>query len=494
MRPQQTQIRNQGKRDTCTVFATTAAVEAAYKKWYGLELDLSEQYLNHVQKSHWFLENPLPLPETQPETNGGGKVSWQMTVLGRYGIPPETTLPYISDGAWQAIENWEFPTKLQLTTDQRALGDFMLSATPVTYKTPTEIRATVLPQAALEAARYRPTSVKQAASADLQNLAWYKSELEAGREVAFMVNLSGSRPPPANGEWDPGIQQASHAMLMVGFDDAKRVFWVKNSWGEASFVLFSYDWVTRGAVFEAATILSVASPDGDFDAQRNMQLFIGRWNLDHDGWQGTLDIHRLPGNASPSDPERRLGTYFGPDGIARRVNGAISGNRMDFYIDWNTPNLPATALQGMHFVTYVYDKARTSMAGYMIDTNGNRWSVTAQKGGWVTGVPRSGSGLAPAAYSGRWSLDTDGTVGLLALQASDAGALSGTFTDDRGLVAAVSGEVASDPRFVTFRFVQAGTVRSYSGYLNGRARGIMAGAMSSVDGTFGFHAARSGEL
>src|SRR5262245_19262897 len=55
----QTPIRDQGGRDTCTVFAMTAAIEAAYKRLYGLNLDLSEQYFNHVQKAFWLNASPV---------------------------------------------------------------------------------------------------------------------------------------------------------------------------------------------------------------------------------------------------------------------------------------------------------------------------------------------------------------------------------------------------------------------------------------------------
>jgi hypothetical protein len=496
LRSQQTGFRNQGARDLCTVFATTAAVEAAYKRRYGLELDLSEQYFNHVQKSYWLNWNAqLPAAEIQPETNGGGNIPWQLSVLTRYGLPPESSLPYIDAASWQAVTGWTSHDGNRILTNQRALDDFMLSASPVTYMTPSPITATVLPQAALEGARYRPTSTKLAVGADLTNLAWFKAELAAGREIAFDVSLTGPDPTPNDGVWDPGpMPLGTHAMLMVGYDDVKQAFWVKNQWGTGAFDLFSYGWVTGGRVLTAATILDVADPYTPFGTFENNQLTLGRWNLDFDGWRGELDIYRLPGDGSPPAPDRRIGTYFGPDGVARRVNGTISGNRLDFYVDWNNPNLAFTALQGMHFTTYVYGAEKTAMAGMMTNTDGSRWEVTAQKGQWLTGVPRSPGVLAPSAYSGRWSLDTDGTKGNLAISANTAGTISGTFTTLGGAVFNVVGAVTADPRIFTFLIQDAPQWSVYSGYLNGHALGLMAGVASKSGVPVGFHATRTGEL
>src|SRR5205807_7582533 len=49
----QTPIKSQGRRSTCIVFASIAALEAAYSHaGYG-QLDLSEQFLNHMGKMLW---------------------------------------------------------------------------------------------------------------------------------------------------------------------------------------------------------------------------------------------------------------------------------------------------------------------------------------------------------------------------------------------------------------------------------------------------------
>jgi hypothetical protein len=473
---QQTGIRNQGQRDTCTAFAATAAVEAAYKRSYGLNLDLSEQYLHHFQKSLWLnFTTTLPQPEIQPETNGGGNVPFQFAALTRFGLPLETSLPYIGSPTWQNPAGWTSLNGTLFNTDQRALDDFLLSPTLVTYNTPAPITATVLPQGALDGARYRPLSTKTASASNLTSLAWYKSELQLGREIAFDVNLTRDDPSPSNGIWDPGSTAwGGHAMLIVGFDDSKQAFLVKNSWGAAAFDWFSYTWATGGRITSAMTIIDVADPFTAFGTNENPQLALGRWNLDFDGWRGTLDLYRLPDNGASVD--HRYGTYFGPDGVARRVNGTFSGNRVDLYIDWNSPNMAPSVLgQGMHFEGRIYEHDHTAMAGSMYDTSGNAWEYTATKGRWVDGVRNTPVALDHSAYSGRWQLDVDGILGILAISADAAGDISGSFTDSSGVTSGVFGWAMPDRRLFRILIDNGPQYTDLDGQLNGRTMTVMAG-------------------
>ncbi len=489
----QTPFRNQGARDTCTVFAAVAAVEAAYMRKYGLSLDLSEQYLNHVQKSFWLNFNqPLPFAEIQPETNGGGTIGWQFAVLGRYGLPPESSLPYIGDGSWQNLAGWTSPNGVSVQTLQRDLDDFMLSSMPRTYSTPSPIVATVLPLAALANARYRPTSTTMASPADLANLDWFRAQLSANREVAFVVKLTGPD-PSEDGIWNPGPTSLgkAHGMLMVGYDDAQRVFLVKNQWGGQQFDRFSYDWVLQGLVDNAGVVLDVADPHARFGTFENRQLFLGRWNLDHDGWRGTLDIYRLPGDGSASAPDRRIGTYFGPDGVARRVNGAMDGNRIDFYIDWNVPDQPATVLQGMHFTGFILSKDIEAIAGSMLDNrDGSTYAFTALKSRSLKGVPSN----AVSAYRGTWQLSADGIAGTLTLDKfnTSGDAVQGTFSDGIGNTYKAYGTIGPNPRAFTFT-IATPTPKTLSGYLNGHEPAVMSGTFTAGGPPFGFYAVRVGD-
>ena len=151
-------------------------------------------------------------------------------------------------------------------------------------------------------------------------------------------------------------------------------------------------------------------------------------------------------------PDRRMGTYVGPDGIARRVNGTIAGNRIDFYIDWNVPNQSVTALQGLHFTGYVYAGEHGVMAGSMLDNrNGNTWAFTAMKSSLPVGVPGAAA-IGIGAYWGVWDLDTDGTHGTLTLTPGTiAGAIAGTFRSSSGAVSFVTGAVQVGPPSVRAR-------------------------------------------
>ena len=96
-------MRDQGGRDTCQTFGVVAAIEAAYKRGYGLDLDLSEQYLKHVHMMG--LLNPaaiLPNNEVLAGSIGGRNPIEVLSVLLKgYGLPLEFTVPYVAAADYQ---------------------------------------------------------------------------------------------------------------------------------------------------------------------------------------------------------------------------------------------------------------------------------------------------------------------------------------------------------------------------------------------------------
>jgi hypothetical protein len=491
----QTPIRSQGGRDTCTVFATVAATEAAYHRLYGLDLDLSEQYLNHVQKAFWLNFNaPLPAPEIQPDTNGGGNLVWQALVLQRYGLPSESTLPYIDAGDYQNT-----PAGLDdPSITQKAMDDYELSAVSKPYTMPEPFTATIWPQSALEDARYRPTNVIFADGTQIQSLDWYRSQLACDREVMIQITI----PPDSNlgSLWTPGNQSGGgvHAVLIVGYDDNQSAFLIKNSWGGTTLTGFSYDWITRGLVSTAGVVTDVAPPGGAFDVWNNKQLFLGRWSLDHDGWHGTLDLYRLPRTDGDSNSDWRVGTYFGPDGVARRVNAKINGNRIDFLIDWNKPDQAADGFDpnsALHFTGYIFSWDHLVIAGTMLDNrDGNTYMFHAQKSAVWTGTPATPT-LGAESLAGTWSLEYDGWKGQLAISTVDSftGGFTGSYTAVDGRQYSANGTVSSDPRKFTLMIYFGTQPQTFNGFLYGHELQFAAGTTNWENIPFGFAMVRVGD-
>jgi hypothetical protein len=491
----QTPIRDQGGRNTCTVFATVAATEAAYRRLYGLNLDLSEQYLNHVQKAFWLnFSAPLPSPEIQPETNGGGNLQWQAAVLQRYGLTEESNLPYIGSGDYENT-----PAGLDSPTiTQQAMDDFELSAVAKTYTMPESFTAVIWPQSALENARYRPTQVVFADGTQIGSLDWYRSQLACNREVMIMITI----PPDSNlqGVWSPGTQGGGgvHAVLIVGYDDSRSAFLIKNSWGGTSLNWFSYDWINNGLVSQAGVVTDVAPPGAAFDVWNNKQLFLGRWSLDHDGWHGTLDMYRLPRTEGDSSVDWRIGTYFGPDGIARRVNAKINGNRIDFLIDWNKPDQaadefdPASAL---HFTGYLFSWDHLVIAGTMLDNrDGNTYGFHAQKSPLWIGIPAAPV-LGLQTLKGYWHMEHDGWKGQLAINTIDTATrkFSGTYTAGDGRQYMLAGTVSADPRKFRFSIFFGNQPQDFDGFLYGHELKFAAGTTTWANIPFGFAMVRTGD-
>src|SRR5262249_7134303 len=149
----------------------------------------------------------------------------------------------------------------------------------------------------------------------------------------------------------------------------KQAFLLRNSWGENSARLFSYDFATTGHIYEAVVVKSVAPIAKPKGLPANLAVVLGRWWLTDAGQPGrvtqngagVLDIYRLPG-ASGTTAIDRLGTFFAEDGTAYRVNGqfvpdlANPPGRLEFFIDTATPDASFTATGGTRYAaTYMFE-------------------------------------------------------------------------------------------------------------------------------------------
>jgi hypothetical protein len=484
---------------TCVQFATTAAIEARYGRVYAGDLDLSERFGQLVQKMSHLTEDLQPQAscrENQLGAWGGGGLTYQMQLFTRYRLPLESHLPYATivdpDIDWEA-------SRCAAGTNQDAMDDYNLD--PVN-----------LPQLALQNARFRAELAAFCPAGSLRDPTWYETVMASGYEVAFSAALCGADPTPMNGVWDPGTEGdcGGHAMLMVGYRHTERVFLVKNSWGydarfdESGYTLMSYDWVEDGFVTEAG-YFTAASADTPYPYQDHMLL--GRWNLDHDGWEGTLDLYRFSGLFSSmalhGEDDWRLGTYWGHDGVARRVNGRIDDHRIEFWIDWDTPDLDYGDRQGLHFTGYVFTQDPVTLAGTMSDNrDGQTYAFYGTKDSFLVGTPAAGP-IGPSSFLGRWEMNHDGWRGvlefddvqfpLMAIMPSPQ--ITGTYTPEGGTAVPVSGQLSdSNPREIWFDVYLVGGTQSFHGYLHSHEAGILAGTTDWHGTPFGFVARRVGSV
>ncbi len=528
----QTAIRDQGGRNTCVAFATTAAIEAAYKRLRGETLDLSEQYANHIQKATALPRtlNALPARETQLGAWGGSGVGYQLGWLYRlrFGLPPDADLPYISTGDYERTNQPGDDPRLQWddpSFSQQLIDTWNLENEATTYHIPATTTLTNLPRQALADAVYGVSSVAAVDPINLNNL---KQALADGREVAFGAALT----KPAAGEsafvdgvWVPTSDDwGGHAMLMVGYDDAKRAFIVKNSWGRDAtgrgrpgaadanadgFILMSYDWVPR--IGEAYTVVAVR----DTGTWQNQQPFLGDWSIDADypataDIHGHLDVYHLPG-AFPSSSlsgatDLRLGTLYTAANGDHRVNGSVSAGTGHITASFER----AGGADGTYdfadgqvaIDAYTLSSDRTVMAGWS-SRGGSTVPFYGTLDGLLSGTPAdTTAAVAATDYLGAWRLLDDDGESVLRLGGVDSGGrvtgrLEGPSATVRGVLGTLDG---TDPCRISLDVPFSSGSRTYNAGLfcstDGRApRTVMAGTSTPTGASTprrGFVAVRTG--
>jgi hypothetical protein len=454
-----TRRRDQGARDSCTWFASTLGLEAAYIRLAGTDVDLSEQYFNNILKLHLiYPDKVLPTTEVQEGLWGGGSVVTNLKAMRDlpFAVPEESELPYLS------LANQVSPSPpgdiLNPPTDpiQHAVDDFSILDTPVTLANPPGLVFTPLPVGALENAAYRSTFIEIASGADLSSLDWYRQRLSSGEAIAigfYCCGDFGSGPDPV---WKPvGHLSFAHAALLIGYNDNKQAFLLRNSWNENTARWFSYDFVTTGQVYDAVDIKSVATIAKPKGLPDNRAVLLGRWWLTDAGQPGrltpngtgVLDVYRLPG-ANGITTVDRLGTFFAENGSAYRVNGQFfpesskPPGRLEFFIDPATPDASFTATGGARYIaTYMFETTSGNQHRMMVGTASTGGAAARQfilrKAAPLPVSPTTSlSGPRPADQQliGSWDVYWEGEIGSLVFTRFDtrSGKFIGTYQPGGG--------------------------------------------------------------
>ncbi|RSM81569.1 hypothetical protein DMH04_27175 [Kibdelosporangium aridum] len=371
----QTSFKNQGGRGTCYAFAACAAVEAAYKRKHGLELDLSEQFAFHVNKAGELYPDYMTTPVRHENNSSywGEQGSCDLIdKLARAAIPAESLAPYLDSGP---MEN--------LRLANPACGALTWEATQEEVDA-FEFLEGHVPLRSRHNAKYRVT--KFAALPGNPTPSQVEAVIAGGYEVVADI---------------PG-----HCILIVGYDRTKRVYYVKNSWGEGRLIEVSYD-STDWRLLSGRYVIDVESPNA---APQMDAFWVGRWQMDHDGWRGELVIRRTTDYRSTQGQPTKLGNYY-RDGQRYDVNGvtAQNGQALHFWIADTTARVQPGAKRGQEFWAYVYGNDPGQAAG-LTTWSGIPFGVSLSRSA-LPGRPTQG--FTANDWIGAWAMNHDGWSGTL---------------------------------------------------------------------------------
>jgi C1A family cysteine protease len=194
LRPKLSPVQNQGRLGACTGFAAEGLAEY----W-------ERQGGNTEQLSPGFIYSQELKEDGNPGQDAGSYISTAIDVLKTYGACPEAMHPYI------AAADQTDPAKIRAYLSTEPSAEAFKAALANRIKTAAQIR----------------------------DLDGFKKAIAAGKPVIFgivvyksfmnpEVKTTGVVPMPASNEQRLG----GHAILAVGYDDAKQQVLFRNSWSE----------------------------------------------------------------------------------------------------------------------------------------------------------------------------------------------------------------------------------------------------------------------
>jgi len=354
--PYRSQVEPSGERGGCTYFGSLSALEAAYKKREGIELDLSEEFMAITSKMfglhpYWSDIRDANTRENQfAGTQGGGSIA---LLAQGMRIPKETDVPY---GQYAISEHWAVTDQLFTNQNNFSVWNRFPQIGSATY--------------------YGVTGYENIPNITAENL---ERVLSLGYEIKICID---------NG---------AHCIMLAGFDKtnaADKKFIIKDNYGPVGEACNSrisyYPYSEIRKLISAEYITDVRQP-GTWKEINT----VGRWALNYAGWKGILEFYRLPGLMQfvlSSDEargrnggaitDRRLGTFYDHTGKVFRVNGrvySVGGSvEIEFYIDGSKPNLRWDEMSGRRF-TYRLSADGNSMSGTHKDLDGRIYNGSATR-------------------------------------------------------------------------------------------------------------------
>lgn len=296
----------------------------------------------------------------------------------------------------------------ELKRNTPAAGDLVFETSTQEQLDAFELLEGHLPTAARQAAKYRITSF--AAVPGDPTPEQVEAVLRGGHELVADV---------------PG-----HCFLIVGFDHDRRMYTIKNSWGEGDFIESSYDskdWPIQGGRY-------VIDVDGVDASWQKDAAWVGRWQMDHDGWRGELVIRRTTDYRGKQGDPTKLGDYY-RDGQRHDVNGvtAQDGQALHFWLADKTSKVQPGAHEGQEFWAYLFSWDPGNAAG-STRVDGSDYGLRLSRDA-LAGTPSKGFDVG--AWAGTWAMNHDGWRGTL--DVSSAAPFVATYTAADGKTLAVTG-------------------------------------------------------
>lgn len=193
------EVWDQGQTNSCTAHAASAAYE----------YELSQQHLPDFMPSRLFLYYNERIEEGTTNQDAGATIRDSVKALAKYGTLPENY--------------WPFSERV---SQKPADGDYQLA-----------IRNIVTSYSAV------PQVLQSIKTAIFQKHPVIFGFLVYESFESHEVARSGIQPMPSPTEQCLG----GHAVLAVGFDDSKKAFWIRNSWGtdwgQEGYFLMPYDYI-----------------------------------------------------------------------------------------------------------------------------------------------------------------------------------------------------------------------------------------------------------
>lgn len=418
----QTPIKNQGSRGTCWAFAGAAAVEAFYKRKYNVTLDLSEQYIFHLGKVQEIAYSPMD-PNRSHENNctvwDGQGASDVLLKLQRSAMCTENFAPYLqSEASVQGqVGNGASLASPSTNPPQAVMDDF-------------EFREALIPAAARANCKYLVTGVATPGKFDSATLA---GVIASGTEV--VVDLMLDYTVDVNGVWQDNGKTGGpgHTLLLIGFDDGGKYFLAKNSWGGTDWYKLGYSFIDKSCGW-AHYITGVRDPNAGNDLRAH---WMGTWNMDHDGWRGTLNFRRHTNYRNDNDGAPiRLGSYV-RDGVTYDVNGHFENNfsHCVFYIAPDGKRVQPGTEVGQRFDMYCFSWDIQHCAG-RTTSGGQPFGALLSRPALPAFVKKA---FAVGDWVGRYTVNHDGWPGVLTI--SSVAPFHAAYVDNTGKAQAVTGSI-----------------------------------------------------